>query len=176
MASASTRHQLDTTLLGLAKSLKFCTPTPAFSRESVRRVVSAHRPTPHIEDDPGNQPTPASSRPTHSRTLPHACRHGGRHSLPCARVAARFVEQGRGGRTETLRDDLLFGLAQPALAGSLRDRDRAVNVSVSSSVIANSTACRHVAMIPILGSDKLKRGIHKHASGSADAGFTESVV
>src|SRR6516162_7698769 len=62
------------------------------------------------------------------------------------------------------------------LAGSLRDRERAVNVSISSSVIANSTACRHVAMIPILVQTKLKRGIHKHASSSADAGFTESVV
>jgi len=32
----------------------------------------------------------------------------------------------------------------------LPDRERAVNVSISSSVIANSTACRHLAMMPLL--------------------------
>jgi len=36
------------------------------------------------------------------------------------------------------------------LAGSVRDRERAVNVSISSSVIATSTACRHLAMMKLL--------------------------
>ncbi|WP_210250797.1 hypothetical protein, partial [Bradyrhizobium hipponense] len=35
-------------------------------------------------------------------------------------------------------------------AGSVLDRERAVNVSISSSVIANSTACRHPAMMKLL--------------------------
>ena len=36
------------------------------------------------------------------------------------------------------------------LAGSVLDRERAVNLSISSSVIANSTARRHLAMMPLL--------------------------
>jgi hypothetical protein len=36
------------------------------------------------------------------------------------------------------------------LAGSVLDRERTVNLSISSSVIVNSTARRHPAMIPLL--------------------------
>src|ERR1700704_6478497 len=36
------------------------------------------------------------------------------------------------------------------LAGSVRDRERPANLSISSSVIANSTPRRHPAMIPLL--------------------------
>jgi hypothetical protein len=40
--------------------------------------------------------------------------------------------------------------ATPGLPGSVRDRDRAVSASISSPVIANATACRHPAMMPLL--------------------------
>ena len=60
-----------------------------FSRERARRVVSAHLPTPHIEADPGNQPTPSSSRPARSRTPPHAFRRGERHFLLCGPAVVR---------------------------------------------------------------------------------------
>src|SRR5258707_14691217 len=46
------------------------------------------------------------------------------------------------------------------LAGSVRDRERAVNLSTSSSVIANSTTRRHPAMMPLLVSPTAKQGIH----------------
>ncbi|WP_210253353.1 hypothetical protein, partial [Bradyrhizobium yuanmingense] len=36
------------------------------------------------------------------------------------------------------------------LDGSVLDRERAASASISSSVIANSTACRHPAMKPLL--------------------------
>jgi hypothetical protein len=36
------------------------------------------------------------------------------------------------------------------LAGSVREREMAVNRPICSSVIANSAACRHPAMMPLL--------------------------
>jgi hypothetical protein len=36
------------------------------------------------------------------------------------------------------------------LAGSVREREITVSFPISSSVIANSTACRHRAMLPLL--------------------------
>jgi hypothetical protein len=43
--------------------------------------------------------------------------------------------------------------------GSVRDRERAVNLSISSSVIANSTARRHPAMMSLLVSPTAKQRI-----------------
>jgi hypothetical protein len=36
------------------------------------------------------------------------------------------------------------------LAASVREREMAINLPISSSVIANSTACRQVAIISLL--------------------------
>ena len=52
------------------------------------------------------------------------------------------------------------------LAGSVRDRERAVNLSISSFVIANSTARRHPAMMPLLVSPTAKQGIRHQTIGS----------
>src|SRR6266850_1553178 len=51
-------------------------------------------------------------------------------------------------------------------AGSVRDRERAVNLSISSSVIANSTARRHPAIMPLLVSPTAKQGIRHQPIGS----------
>ncbi|HEY2227459.1 MAG TPA: hypothetical protein VGI22_06885, partial [Xanthobacteraceae bacterium] len=51
-------------------------------------------------------------------------------------------------------------------AGSVRDRERAVNLSISSPVIANSTTRRHPAMMPLLVSPPAKQGIRHHPIGS----------
>jgi hypothetical protein len=48
----------------------------------------------------------------------------------------------------------------------MRDRERAVNLAISSSVIANSTARRHPAMMSLLVSPTAKQGIHHQTIGS----------
>src|SRR5882724_383842 len=59
-----------------------------------------------------------------------------------------------------------IGARDTRLAGSVRDRERAVNLSISSSVIANSTARRHPAMMSLLVSPTAKRGIRHQTIGS----------
>src|SRR4029079_21093 len=54
----------------------------------------------------------------------------------------------------------------PRRAGSVRDRERVVNLSISSQVIANSTARRHPAMMPLLVSPTVKQGIRHQSIGS----------
>jgi hypothetical protein len=57
-----------------------------------------------------------------------------------------------------------------------RKRAIAANVAISSSVIPNSTACRHLAMMFTPRSIKHKRGIHERFTGSMTARFMETVV
>src|SRR6478609_9746239 len=57
------------------------------------------------------------------------------------------------------------------LAGSVRDRERAVNLSISSQVIANPTARRHPAMMPLLVSPTAKQGIRHQSIGSMRCRF-----
>ena len=44
------------------------------------------------------------------------------------------------------------------LAGSVREREIVINAAISSSLSANSIACRHPAMTSILVSESKKRG------------------
>jgi hypothetical protein len=52
----------------------------------------------------------------------------------------------------------------------------AVSLRTSLSVIANLTACRHLAMMPLPRSITYKRRIHERVTGSVPASFMESVV
>jgi hypothetical protein len=56
------------------------------------------------------------------------------------------------------------------------ERAMAPKPSISSSVSASSTACRHLAIDAIPCLSRHKRGIHEQITGSMTASFTESVV
>jgi hypothetical protein len=56
------------------------------------------------------------------------------------------------------------------------ERAMAANLPISSSVIANSTARRHLAMMPLLVRSNTNEEFHERVTGSMTARFMESVV
>jgi hypothetical protein len=62
------------------------------------------------------------------------------------------------------------------LAASVLDREKTINLSISSSVIVNSTTRRHPAMIPLLVLPIAKQGICHSTHRFHDAGFMESIL
>ena len=62
-------------------------------------------------------------------------------------VYAKFLSHGKKRRLLAIGEQLARSTRR---AASVLDRERAVSVSISSAVIANSTARRHPAMMPLL--------------------------